>query len=219
MNGALQVVQSERCWASIGVWGNQSCPELPRVVHCRNCASYTAGAEELLSREAPADYLEMWARFLGQDKDSGPAMGQPHVIFRVGRSWLALRASVLREITAPSVIRSLPHRRSELLLGLTAVRGEIYLCASLHLLIGEALLEDPGVPRFLVIGHETGSWIFPVDDVSGIEELPEDRIEPLPATLANTGGVYTRGIAKTSDRPVGVMDEELMFRALERKIP
>jgi chemotaxis-related protein WspD len=173
----------------------------------------------LLSREAPSEYLEMWSRFLGQDKDSGPATGHPHVIFRVGYCWLALRASVLREITAPAVIRSLPHRRSELLLGLTAVRGEIYLCASLHLLIGEPQVEEPGVPRFLVIGHDAGRWIFPVDEVSRIEELPEDSIEPLPATLAHTGSVYTRGIAGTADRPVGVIDEDLIFRALERKIP
>ena len=37
--------------------------------------------------------------------------------------------------------------------------------------------------------------------------------------LAHTGSVYTRGIAGTADRPVGVIDEALIFRALERKIP
>jgi chemotaxis-related protein WspD len=180
---------------------------------------YSAGTEELLARKASPDYLDMWSQLLAKEKDLGPASGQSYVIFRVGGSWLAIRAIVLREIAPPAVIRSLPHRRSELLLGLTAVRGEIYLCASLHLLIGEPppATSDSGT-RFLVAAHEGANWIFPVDEVSGIEDFPDIAMEPLPATLAHTGNIYTRGIVKAAERPVGLVDEALVFRALERKI-
>lgn len=211
--------QPLRCWAKIGVEGDRSCPELVQFVHCRNCPTYSAGTRELLSRQPPPDYLEMWSRLLGGRKDGGSEAGQPHVIFRVGQSWLALRATVLREVTAPAVVRLLPHRRSELLLGLSAIRGEIHLCASLHLLLGEAATSFT-VPtvRFLVAEHEGRSWVLPVDEMSGVEEFPEERVEPLPATLARTGGVYTRGIVKTSQGSTGVLDEGLLFSALERNI-
>lgn len=208
-----------RCWAEIGVWGKRSCPELTEFVHCRNCPAYSAGTRELLSRQPPPDYLEMWSQLLAAKKDAGSEAGQPHVIFRVGQSWLALPATVLREITAPAVVRPLPHRRSEVLRGLSSIRGEIHLCASLHLLLGETAtsVTAPAV-RFLVAEYEGGSWVLPVDEMSGVEEFPEEMVDPLPATLTHTGGVYTRGIVKTSQGPAGVLDQGLLFSALERNI-
>ena len=38
----------EDCWNKIGVWGNQECPELERVIHCRNCPVYSSAAARLL---------------------------------------------------------------------------------------------------------------------------------------------------------------------------
>jgi len=212
-------IQLQRCWTQIGVWGDNSCQELSKFIHCRNCSVYGAGTEELLARKASSEYLDMWSQLLAKEKDLGPAEGQSYVIFRVGGSWLAIRAIVLREIAPPAVIRSMPHRRSELLLGLTAVRGEIYLCASLHLLIGEPLppVPDPG-SRFLVAAYQGANWIFPVDQVSGVEDFPDTAVEPLPATLAHRENIYTLGIVKAAERPVGLVDEAMVFSALERKI-
>jgi chemotaxis-related protein WspD len=218
--GTPETEFARRCWAEIGVWGDSSCAELPRVGHCRNCEVYSAGGHELLARSVPADYLDMWAELLaGKKKDVGPAATTPYLVFRVGQSWLALRAVALREITQPGVIRSLPHRRSNVLLGLTVVRGEIYPCVSLHALIGDAPL-DAAAPtaRFLVACHQGADWVLPVDEVSGIHDIPETAVEPLPTTLANAGNVYTMGIAQCGDRPVGLVDEGLVFSTLERRI-
>ncbi len=152
----LQTGPAPRCWGSIGVWGDNSCVELPRVGHCRNCEVYAAGGHELLERPAPADYLDWWTDLLaGKKKDAGPSVTTPYLVFRVGQSWLALRAVVLREIMQPGVIRSLPHRRSDVLLGLTVVRGEIYPCVSLHALIGDGALDSVApAARFLVARHQ-----------------------------------------------------------------
>lgn len=208
-----------RCWAEIGVWGDRSCPELSRVGHCRNCEVYSAGGNELLARPAPADYLDSWTELLASKKDVTAAATTPYLIFRVGKSWLGLRAVVLREIRHPGVIRTLPHRRSEILLGVTAVRGEIYPCAALHALIGEAALDAAVLTaRFLVALHQGGDWVLPVDEVSGIYDVLETAVEQLPATLAHTGSVYTMGITQCGDRPVGLVDEGLLFSALERRI-
>ena len=37
------------CWNQIGVQGDATCPELPKVVHCRNCPVYAAGGRALLT--------------------------------------------------------------------------------------------------------------------------------------------------------------------------
>jgi chemotaxis-related protein WspD len=212
-------VREARCWTEIGVWGDASCPELSRVGHCRNCEVYIAGGRQLLDRLAPADYLDLWTELLAKDKETQTAATTQYLVFRLGRSWLALRAVMLREVTHPSVIRSVPHQRSAVLLGLTAIRGEIYPCVSLHALLGETAPEgaDPMV-RLLVTRHKGAEWVFPVDEVSGIHDVSDEAIEPLPATLAHTGSVYTTGIAQCGDRSVGLIDEGLVFSALERRI-
>lgn len=210
----------QRCWAEIGVWGDSTCQELPRVGHCRNCEVYISGSRQLLERPAPADYLDWWTELLAaKSKHARSAATTPYLVFRVGQSWLALRAIALREIMQPGVIRSVPHRRSDVLLGLTVVRGEIYPCVSLHTLIGDAPPKAAAeTARFLVATHQGGDWVLPVDEVSGIHDIPENAIEALPTTLAHTESVYTTGIAQCGERPAGLLDEVLLFSSLERKI-
>jgi chemotaxis-related protein WspD len=180
---------------------------------------YREGGHELLDRPAPPDYIATWTDLLARDKDVSTGATTSYLVFRVNDSWLAFRAFVLREITPPGAVRSVPHRTSDVLLGLTAVRGEIHLCASLHILIGDAPpASSTPAARFLVARHQGADWVFPVDEVSGIHDVADAAVEPLPATLAHAASVYTRGIARCGDRPVGIIDEELVFSALDRRI-
>src|SRR6185437_12636687 len=138
-----------------------------------NCEVYIAGSRELLERPAPADYLDWWTDLLAaKPKDVKSEKTTSYLVFRVGHSLLALRAVVLREIMQPAVIRSLPHRRSNVLLGLTVVRGEIYPCVSLHSLIGDDAQDTiASTARFLVARHQGADWVVPVDEVSGIYDI------------------------------------------------
>lgn len=214
-----EAVSDARCWASIGVWGDQSCPELATASHCHNCDVYRQGGHGLLDRPAPPDYIASWTELLARDKEADSGASTPYLVFRIGQSWLAFRAVVLREITPAGVVRSVPHRTSNTLLGLTAVRGHIHLCASLHTLIGDVMPDTPPpTTRFLVARHQGADWVFPVDEVSGIYDVAEAAIEPLPATLAHSGSVYTRGVAQCGNLPVGLLDEGLIFSALDRRI-
>ena len=209
----------QNCWNRIGVWGDVSCPELTRVGHCRNCEVYSAGGRQLLERAAPDDYLDQWTTLIGEAKASETKASVPYLAFRVGRSWFAVRAQALRELTPPGVVRTVPHQRSDVLLGLTSVRGEIVLCFSLHVLLGEPRPETAAPSaRFLVLRYQAADWVFPVDDVSGVYEIAVESIEPLPATMTMAGGIYTTGIAKCGEHPAGLIDEELLVRAIGRKI-
>ena len=103
----------------------------------------------------------------------------------------------------------------------------VQTCAlPIYALIGEPPI-DAGAPgtRNLVAHYQGGNatqlrgiWVFPVDEVSGIYEVLDNGVEPLPATLTHTNANYTTGIAQCGDRPVGLLDEELIFSALQRRI-
>ncbi len=57
-----------------------------------------------------------------------------------------------------------------------------------------------------------------MDEVNGIDDIAAGAIETLPATLTHAGSFYTMGIAHCGDRPVALVDEELVFGAISRQI-
>ena len=44
------------CWNHIGVRGDRSCPLLPPVVHCQNCAVFSAAGRRFLDAPSPPGY-------------------------------------------------------------------------------------------------------------------------------------------------------------------
>lgn len=214
----IAVIVERSCWNRIGVWGDSTCVELPRVGHCRNCEVYSAGGRSLLDRAAPDDYIDSWTALLAADRSTEEAAIVPHLVFRVGPTWLALPATSLREITQPTVVRSVPHRPREALMGLVNIRGELYPCISLHSLFGEGASAPARTARFLVARRGNEDWVFPVDQVDGMHDVAAGRIDPLPATLGNVDVVYTKGLFHSGERTVAIIDEDLLFGALSRRI-
>lgn len=123
------VVQS--CWQAAGVWGDGQCPELRQFVHCRNCPVYSAAAAKLLDRAIPEGYREEWAGHFSEKKEALRLGLRSYLFFRVASEWLALPTSVLQEVAEPRLVRSVPHRRLPVLLGLVNVRGQLLPCISL----------------------------------------------------------------------------------------
>lgn len=112
------------CWNQIGVAGDGTCPELERVVHCRNCPVYSASGRHLLEREPPEDYLREWTQALAEEKGEDKAADTLSVlIFRLGQEWLALPTHVCQEVAEMRPIHILPHRSGPVLLGLANIRG------------------------------------------------------------------------------------------------
>ena len=206
------------CWTSIGVWGDGSCPTLKVVGHCRNCDVYRAEGRKLLERAPPPGYLEEWSALLEVEKPPESTATFHALVFRVGQTWLALRALSLREVTPVGTIRRVPHRPPEVLLGLASVRGEIHPCISLHALFGDVAAGKSRQAQFVVAQHQGHAWIFPVDEVRGVYEFESAAIAPLPVTLSHVGTVYTTGIVTCDELQVGLVDDDLLFSALERRL-
>ncbi len=218
-DGTVVTPVDQSCWTQIGVWGDGTCVELTRVSHCRNCDVYAASGRRLLDRPAPADYIESWTELLAEEKVATAAASSPHLVFRVGQAWLAIPATSLVEITEPRVIRSVPHRPREILLGLVNVRGRLHPCASLHALFGEEVVAPlPRTARFLVARRAGHDWVFPVDQVEGMHDVAEQQIEPLPAMLTNVAVVYAQGLFRSGGKTIATIDESLLFDTLVRGI-
>jgi chemotaxis-related protein WspD len=209
------------CWNQIGVAGDGTCAELPRVVHCRNCPVYSAAGTMLLDRVPPPDYRRDLTEHFSRDKKR-PTQGRHSVvIFRLGTEWLALPTGTFQEISERRTIHSLPDRRHGVLLGLINIRGELLLCVSLARLLGINVSEIAERPPFLhnrlVLAEWQGDvFIFPVDEIREIHRYQSEELKPIPATAGKPS--FAAGLLAWQDKMVGCLDAELLFSTLNRNL-
>ncbi len=220
------------CWHRIGVEGDRSCPELSQYIHCHHCPVYAATGRSLLEREAPGDYIQEWTEVIAQQQ---PELELPKiqgrclrtkkmlslVIFWLAGELLALPVSCLQEITTPCTVHTLPHRSDELFLGLVNIRGEILLCVALDRLLEleRSPLANPSPGDRLVVIQERGErWVFAVDEVCGVYRFAEDSFSEVPAVISRAAQAYTTGIVRWQEQQISILDSQLLFSSLNRRI-
>jgi chemotaxis-related protein WspD len=210
----------ETCWNSIGVFGQRTCEQLAKVVHCRNCAVYSQAAQRLLDSPLPVGYRQQWTAYFANEQQLTPPARISTVLFRIANEWLALPTSVFQEIAESRAIHSLPHRRNSCLLGLANVRGELLLCISLlHFLRSQPVPKESFVyTRLLVAQSGEGRFLFPVDEVHGVYRFPQQHLHDPPATLGSPAARYTHGLFEWSNRSVGLLDPDRLFPALNESL-
>ena len=213
------------CWKQTGVWGDRSCPEMARHTHCRNCPTYTAAAAHLLDREPPPGYREDWTARVAQPRPPKLAGAKSLVIFAIGGEWLALPTHLFQEVTELRPIHSLPHHADGLVKGLVNVRGELLVCVALGELLGLAAAPKARqetrrtvYERLLVVARSGSRIVFPVDEVFGGHRYHEAELKPVPATVALAAARYSTGLLVWRQHHVGVLDEELLFYTLNRRL-
>ncbi|MCX6967678.1 MAG: chemotaxis protein CheW [Verrucomicrobia bacterium] len=224
----MSETQLNACWNSIGNFGDKTCPELPKHVRCLNCAVYRNAAATLLNRKTPEGYLEFWTERIAGPRQVKPAGTRSIVIFRINQEWLALPTEVFLEVVELRPIHTLPHRQDALVRGLTMVRGELLICIALpHLLGFEAPPSHAAndrksgrsvYERLLVIGQNGERVVFSVNEVHVGVRYHSDELNLVPATVAQSSTPYTCGLLTWENRTVGVLDENLLFYALRRRL-
>jgi chemotaxis-related protein WspD len=222
----MEKQQEERCWKRIGVWAKDgpSCPELKRVIHCRNCEVFTQAGRNLLERDLPDDYKEEWGQVLLEKKNEEPTGTFPVVTFRIETEWLALPARFFAEIIDTVPIHTVPHRKRPVLKGVVNVHGEIQLCISLGRLIelepesSEREKAGRHHERMMVVSKDDDVWVFPVKEIHGIHHIHPGLFQNVPATVAGSKSSFTKRIFKWEDRHVALLDDELLFYSLKRSI-
>jgi chemotaxis signal transduction protein len=220
------------CWNRIGVHGDRSCPELPPHIHCRNCPVFSSAARTILDVPAPADSrriaTEHFARLAeAAAGHSVSAEMQSVLVFRLRTEWYALHMAVCLEIAAVRPIHSLPHRRDATVLGVVNVHGGLLACISLAVIVGAAPHPEAiptrspsraAVPRLLVARRAAAPVVFPVDEVQGMARFRARDLKEVPATVAHARESYTRALLPLGGGWAGLLDEQLLFSAVERAL-
>lgn len=213
------------CWNKIGVRGDRSCPELPRVVHCHNCSVFENAGRRFLDAPAPEGYREEWTKRLAApiEEQASDLMGV--LIFRLGEEWLALPVDVLIEVTPRRPIHRVPHRGG-VIEGLVNIRGELYLSAHLDQVLGLKDV-DPDRPaprsgksleRLLVVERDGERWVFPVDEVDQVGRYPLRDLTGVPATVGRSLARMSRGVIHVKGRAIGLLDDERLFQTLRARM-
>ena len=217
----VPVPQVQDCWNKIGVGGDQSCPELEKYFHCRNCPVYAAAGAQLLNRELPVSYrAERTEHFAAKKKDS--AAGKLSLlIFQLGGERFGLPTTMLQEFARHRPIHSLPHRRQGILLGLINIGGELLICISLARLLGveKEICPNRICERVLVLNWQGNRFAFPVDDVHGVSRFQTDELKTAPATIAKANSTLIRGVIASQGRTtIGCLDENLLLAAFNQSL-
>lgn len=221
MNDVAAIIASGDCWKKIGVQGDATCPELQRVVHCRNCPVYSAAGHRVLDRPLPEGYRRDWARHYAPTAEKKAAETASTFLFRVGNEWLGLAPALFTEVIDVRPIHSLPHRRITVLRGLVNVRGELQICLSLGALLGieEAPAATPNPQRrMLVVNGAGGRFVFAAEQVHGHHRYDPHELKPAPATVAQAFSRHSRGVLVWNQKSVGVLDEASVLAACERSL-
>jgi chemotaxis-related protein WspD len=223
--GSMSSTKLNDCWNKIGVWGNRECGELNKVIHCRNCAVYSSAASQLLGAELPSDYLERWTTHFASEPKVESRQMQAALIFRIGAEWLALSPIHLQEIAEGRPIHSVPRGRSNTLLGLANIRGELLVCVALDRVLGfgktgmeKSSTKQAVYRRMVVAGREGSRFVFPVDEVHGVHWFNPDELKAVPSTVAKAQMTYLRGILLWQNNSVGSLDDRLLFNMLDRSL-
>lgn len=176
-----------------------------------------ASVAALLETDVSADYLTEQAKRYAQQKTVHRRGANSVVLFRLDTEWFALPTAVFTEITVRRPVHTLPHR-GPVVVGVTNIRGELLVCISLAHALGITEAGRRPESRLAVIGREGDRFVFAADEIAGLHHYDEGELSPVPATLAHTRTVYTRGMLAWRDRAVGVLDADALFRALNRSL-
>ena len=190
-------------------------------------APYSRCRPAAFPAEAPPGYLEEWTHQLAVPARLEVDEARSLLVFRVGGEWLALDVGSVIEVVEPRPIHGVPHRSNRLLLGLANIRGELQLCISLRELLGIDPAEGGTLgsaanggssQRLLVVELDHSRWVFPVDEVEGVQRVPVSALENLPQTVEKSPKYFSEAVFSRDGKRVGVLVAMRIFQALERTV-
>lgn len=234
--GSLEVVDA--CWNRIGVAGDRSCPELSKYHHCRNCPVYSIGARSFFDRSPPDGYRDEAARRYAATIEAEDSEKESVLVFRLGAERLALPLAAIDEVSEPRPVHTIPRRTSNVLRGLTNLRGQLLLFISLHGLIHatesgddraaetiegsrkgsrgdeRAAVQTSSKERFIVLRRRDDRWVFRADHVVGIESISRLDYLAVPSTSSDAKSSFCRSVFLREGTTIGRLDEDRILDAL-----
>jgi chemotaxis-related protein WspD len=205
----------EKCWKTVGVFGDASCERLAGMAHCRNCEEYSRAGRSLLDREIPPGTREEWTALLATPRETAATGTLSAIVFRIGSQWLALETTRFERWVEARAVHVVPGRTNDVFRGLVNVDGELLLAFDGARMLSPEESVDETAERMFVAGDGTDRFVFAVHEVLGIRRISREVLEELPVTVAHTPSALTRASVTVEGRNVGVLDSDKFFaRAL-----
>ena len=211
------------CWKIKGIYGDGSCPELVRLIHCRRCPVYATAGRQHLDRDLPSAYADERAAVMALPKETARLGMLSVMVFRLCGEKFAIKTIYFQEAAEPSPVHTLPLKVNRIFRGIANINGELLLCLSVADILDltpEAQDNEPPVvyERMLVVTRERQRFVFPVEQILGVHRVAPEDLGEVPATLSRSARALTRGIFLLNGRPVGLLDEERLFPAMTRSL-
>jgi len=217
------------CWNRIGVWrtGVEQCPDLDKMIHCRNCPVFAKTGRKLLRTQPPEGYRTEWTNILSKGKTIERADVKSAFVFRAGSEWLALPSRMIQEVVTMNPIHSIPNIDNTALRGVVNIHGRLQICVSignvLHLQKQKKTQEqlDPDYisPERLVVVIQNNLLVaFPVSEVNGTIRYTTEMVKELPVTISGSKAVYTMGIINLNGLDIGLLKDKPLFKTLTKDL-
>ncbi|MDD4091817.1 MAG: chemotaxis protein CheW [Smithellaceae bacterium] len=211
------------CWKVKGIYGDGTCPELVRLIHCRRCPVFATAGRQHLDRDLPSAYVEERAAVMALPKETARLGTLSVMVFRLCGEKFAVKTIYFQEAAEPTVVHTLPLKVNRIFRGIANINGELLLCLSIADLLDLTFEAQENAPpvvyeRMLVVGREGQRFVFPVEQILGVHRIAPEDLGEVPATLSRSARALTRGIFLLNGRPVGLLDEERLFPAMTRSL-
>ena len=211
------------CWKVKGIYGDGTCPELVRLIHCRRCPVFATAGRQHLDRDLPSAYVEERAAVMALPKETARLGTLSVMVFRLCGEKFAVKTIYFQEAAEPSPVHTLPLKVNRIFRGIANINGELLLCLSVADLLdltseAQESRPAPAYERMLVVGREGQRFVFPVEQILGVHRIAPEDLGEVPATLSRSARALTRGIFLLNGRPVGLLDEERLFPAMTRSL-
>jgi len=200
---------SRACWRTIGVYlGDQSCSELLKVAHCRNCTVFQDAARSVY-RRFTADVPEQVELCIPAKRDVMSVL-----VLQFGTQWLGLNTQSLIEVLADRPVRKIAHRNALKLEGLANVRGELHLVVNVraHFEFGVALAAPEKTRMILMKTAEQRTLAFRADMLDCVQLIERGEIVAAPASLSKSLSRCVLGTVTLANRDILIV-ESLAFTA------
>jgi len=214
----------KRCWKTIGVYGDMSCPELNEYIHCRNCPVFTNAGRELFNNSFVSnELLDDWTIKNASAKDTEIIGDFSIVPFRLYNEWFALATKFLIGANEVLPVHSVPHRTNNIFKGLVNINGELLCCISAYEVLGLESVsynenKKKGYERMLIIKKDNDVFVFKVDELLRAKKIKKKKLQKPPATLLKSFNSYTNAVFIDDDNTVGVIDEETFFKTIKESL-
>lgn len=131
--------------------------------------------------------------------------------FYVGKALCGIDILSIQEINKHFDVTTVP-QAPEYVVGVLNLRGRIVTILDLGKKLGLSQIETNKKNRNIIVRSQDELIGLMVDSISDVVTADQDRIEPAPSNISGMKGKYFKGVMKTQNALIGILDIEEVLK-------